>query len=221
MQTYTHYVMTVVINQQLKRQEAQAAIANDQNKSILASLPPVRSKWMILGSVLPDLPLIAIAIGCIIMDRLAGNQFTPGNEAAMQQTYTGYLFEYMFFHEPWVKAAHNLFHAPLLVLFYIAVGYWAWQKKRQWGSALFWLGAACALHTAIDIPLHYDDGPLLLFPFNWDLRFYSPVSYWDPKRYGVPFAIFEHLLLLGLILYWALHWWWGRQATRRTSGAEV
>ncbi|MEZ4675137.1 MAG: hypothetical protein R2932_12930 [Caldilineaceae bacterium] len=42
----------------------------------------------------------------------------------MQQTYTGYLFDYMFFNEPWVKAAHNLFHAPLLVLLYIGVGYW-------------------------------------------------------------------------------------------------
>ncbi|MEZ4675136.1 MAG: hypothetical protein R2932_12925 [Caldilineaceae bacterium] len=32
-------------------------------------------------------------------------------------------------------------------------------------------------HTAIDIPLHYDDGPLLLFPFDWKTRFHSPVSH--------------------------------------------
>ena len=57
------------------------------------------------------------------------------------------------------------------------------------------------LHTLIDIPIHYDDGPLLLFPLNWDLRFMSPVSYWDPNRYGIPFTIFEHSLDIVLLVF--------------------
>ena len=68
----------------------------------------------------------------------------------------------------------------------------------RWGPALFWFAAACMLHTLIDIPLHYDDGPLVFYPLNWQARFYSPVSYWDPRRYGIPVAIMEHLMVLGM-----------------------
>ena len=110
----------------------------------------------------------------------------------------------MFFNTIWVKTAHNLFHGPLPVLLYILIGYWAWKNGKDWGPALFWFATACMGHTLIDIPLHYDDGPLLLFPFNFNFRFYSPVSYWDPKRYGRPFAILEHSFIL-LSLVWV--WW--------------
>lgn len=214
MQTYTHYVMTAVVNYRLKARERQLGANEPGAQTYVDRVPPIRSGWLMLGSILPDIPLIAITIVCIILDWRVGNRFDPSDQGAMQQTYTGYLFDYMFFNEPWVKAAHNLFHAPLLVIAYIGIGYWIWRRGRGWGSALFWLGCACALHTAIDIPLHYDDGPLLLFPFNWDLRFYSPVSYWDPSRYGRPFAIFEHLLLLGMLIYLGVVWWRKRRARR-------
>ncbi len=212
MQTYTHYVMTAVVNQRLKARERKLLPGEPGTERYLDWVPPIRSGWLLLGSILPDLPLIVIAILYMLLDLIAGNRLDPGNQAAAQQSYTAYLFDYMFFHEPWVMAAHNLFHAPLLIIAYIALGYWAWQKGMGWGSALFWLGCACALHTAIDIPLHYDDGPLLFFPFDWQTRFHSPISYWDPKRYGVPFAIFEHLLLIGMLLYLAVNWWRRRHA---------
>jgi hypothetical protein len=219
MQTYTHFVMTAVINRVAKRREAQLSNRADAT-SVQIRLPPVNSTWLMIGSVMPDIPLILITFVCIALDLINGNPMDPSNEAAATQSYTGYLFEYAFFHEPWVKLAHNLFHAPLLILLYIFVGYWLWkQPGEQWqkrGAALFWLGLACILHTAIDIPLHYDDGPLLFFPFDWETRFYSPVSYWDPARYGRPFAIFEHLLLLGMLLYLLVDWWRRRQARRAT-----
>jgi hypothetical protein len=183
-------------------------------------VPPIRSGWLLLGSVLPDLPLIALAIGAIARDQLAGNVFDPANTAAMQQSYTGHLFDVMFFHDPRVITVHHLFHAPLLVALYVAVGYMQWRQGRRWGSALFWLGCACALHTAIDIPLHYNDGPLLFFPFDWQTRFYSPVSYWDPDRFGIPFAIFEHLLLLGMSVYWTYNWWRRRRAGQQPVTIE-
>ena len=207
MQTYTHYVMTAVIKQRIKAREQRLQPGEPGRELYRERMPPLRSGWLMLGSIMPDLPLIVISIICMLLDLNAGNRLDPGNQAAAHQSYTGYLFDYMFFHEPWVMAAHNLFHAPLLIIVYIALGYWAWKKGMGWGSALFWLGCACALHTAIDIPLHYDDGPLLFFPFDWQTRFYSPISYWDPRRYGVPFAIFEHLLLIGMLLYLAVNWW--------------
>ena len=167
-----------------------------------------------IGSVAPDVPLIAITIVLLIAD-LFGAKMTDVNGQIVDSN-VEYLFRYMFFNEPWLKAAHNLFHGPLLAVTYTALGYWAWKNKRRWGPALFWFGLACTLHTAIDIPLHYDDGPLLFFPFDWETRFYSPVSYWDPSRYGREFAIFEHLFVLGLLIYLIVDW----RANRRKVAAD-
>jgi hypothetical protein len=59
----------------------------------------------------------------------------------------------------------------------------------------------CAIHTAGDIPVHHNDGPLLLFPFEWSVRFYSPVSYWHPDYYAVQFGVFETLLVVAMLAY--------------------
>lgn len=218
MQTYTHFVMTAVLNRVAKRREAQTATPDQHAATAPSKLPPINSFWFMAGSIMPDIPLILIAISTIVLDLMSGNRMEPGNEAAELQSYTGYLFRYAFFHDPRVKLAHNLFHAPFLIVLYLTAGYWLWRQGRQraakWGAALFWFGLACALHTAIDIPLHYDDGPLIFFPFDWETRFHSPVSYWDPARYGRPFALFEHLLLLGMLLFLLVDWWRRRRARR-------
>ena len=150
---------------------------------------------------MPDLLLIIISVVCIVIDLLSGLNF--GSEAFREQSITFKLFDDWFFNNPWVIAAQNLFHSPLLVAIYIAASYWFWQKGIKGMAWFFWLSCASMLHTVIDIFVHYDDGPLLLFPLNWNLRFQSPVSYWDPEHYGVPFAIFEHsldMLILGFFL---------------------
>lgn len=230
MQTYTHFVMTAVLNRAAKSREADLTKQTEQGRPAINRLPPVNSFWLMVGSVMPDVPLILITFGAIALDLWSGNRMEPGNEAAEMQSYTGYLFRYAFFNEPWVKLAHNLFHAPLLILLYGLVGYWLWkrsnaqavaQQTAQRGAALFWFALACALHTAIDIPLHYDDGPLVFFPFDWQTRFHSPVSYWDPAHYGRPFTIFEHLLLLGMIIFLLVDWWRRRRARRNTNTTKA
>ena len=217
MQTYTHYVMTAIWNRTQQRRETAQLSMPATAQADGRRLPPPRPVWLMLGSMLPDLPLIAITIFYIIMDGVTGGRAVAESAVAERQSYVGYLFDYMFFHEPWVQAAHNLFHAPLLLLGYLGVGYWGWRRGWWWGGALFWLASACALHTAIDIPLHYNDGPLVFFPFDWQTRFYSPVSYWDPAHYGVPCAIFEHLLLLGMLISLARSWWQRRRSKALTS----
>ncbi|MCB9078616.1 MAG: metal-dependent hydrolase [Anaerolineaceae bacterium] len=206
MQTYSHYIITAFLGRQVKKREA---------RSGLRWLPPLSPSALMIGSIAPDVPLITIAIIFLLADWF-GVRLVDAHGPAFSSN-TAYLFRYMFFHEPGVKAAHNLFHAPLLVISYTGVGYGAWRTRKRWGPALFWFGLACALHTAIDIPLHYDDGPLLLFPFDWQTRFYSPISYWDPTRYGRPFAIFEHLLVLGMVIYLVVDW----RRSRRTLSVET
>lgn len=198
MQTYSHYILTAVANRLMKKQPES-----------LEKLPPLQTKALLLGSLAPDIPLILITGGTIVVDMLQQNF---NNEAVTP--YTEQLFRDWFFNSIWIKTAHNLFHGPLMVLAYIFIGYWAWQNGKRWGPALFWFAVACMGHTLIDIPVHYDDGPLLLFPFNLNLRFYSPVSYWDPERYGRPFTIFEHTLVLAS-LFWL--WWDWRQSSNKKT----
>lgn len=208
MQTYSHLIITAVLNRTLQDRQA-ATTTRDEP----ARMPPLHSSAFLWGSILPDIPLILITLGAMVVDWVNGTQWQMGS--ADDTSTVGLLFRDLFFNDPWVKTAHNLFHAPLLIAFYVALGYWLWRRDgrgHRWGAAIFWLGMACAIHTAIDIPVHFDDGPLLLFPFNWDLRFYSPVSYWDSSRYGAPFAIAEHLLILLALIWLARDWWLRRRA---------
>ncbi len=175
-------------------------------------LPPLRSRASLLGSIMPDLPLIILSPIFILWDLTEGNSPGPGSGS-----HTSTLFNDMFFNDWRVKTVHNLFHAPLLTILYSTIGYLGWRRGKSWGPWLFWFGTACMVHSAIDIAVHYDDGPLLLFPFNLNLRFNSPISYWDPAHYGREFAIFENLLLVGMLGYLAVSWW----QRRKGASAEI
>lgn len=192
MQTYSHLILTGALNGRFgHRLQAKE------------NLPPINGKAILLGSVLPDLLLITISIGTIGYDILAGNfaDGAPGPEAPIGNSLTQQLFDVWFYENPWVISAQNLFHSPLLVTIFILIGLWAYRRGKPWGAAFFWLSSAAMLHTLIDIPLHVDDGPLLLFPLNWTLRFRSPISYWDPNFYGREWGVFEHLLDAVLLIY--------------------
>ena len=71
---------------------------------------------------------------------------------------------------------------------------------------MVWLMVGCGLHTVVDIFTHHNDGPLLLFPFDWRTRFSAPISYWD-VRYGARVvAPLEHAMDVAIIVY--LLWTW-------------
>ncbi|MEZ4605354.1 MAG: hypothetical protein R2880_10640 [Deinococcales bacterium] len=188
MQTYSHVIIS-------------AALAKSQKlKGIKA--PHFKLSAWIWGSLLPDLGLIILSLACIAIDMGRGLSLDP--EKPSSESLTWRLFEDWFFHNPWVISLQNLFHSPLLLGFFILLAYLLWQRGWQRTTFFFWLFCGCMFHTMIDIPLHHDDGPLLLFPLNWNLRFHSPLSYWDPRYHGREFFVFEHLLDLGLILFWLL-----------------
>lgn len=145
------------------------------------------------GSVMPDIPLGILIIGFSIY-----YQFVLGlSPADVMES----VFHQAYFNNPWWIAAHNVLHSPLSLGIYLVV---LWRFRQQTGSRghwWFWFVIGCLVHTIIDIPVHFDDGPLLFWPLNWATRFQSPVSYWDPAHYGIPFTIFEIVLDFGLLAY--------------------
>jgi membrane-bound metal-dependent hydrolase YbcI (DUF457 family) len=192
MQTYSHILMTATLNQVLI------------NKSV-----PVRSRAFLIGSFLPDEPLLLLTLGAGMYYRFV---------APLPQGYRFFeWFDVLYFTNPFWKAGHNLFHAPLMLLLLGLVGYAAARRGHAWGWSVVWLALGCGLHSGVDIVTHYNDGPLVLFPLNWDWRVYSPISYWDRDHYANLFAPLEHGLDLFFIGYLTFQWWRKRAARRRLA----
>ncbi len=211
MNTWSHLLVNAALNRPIK---------NKQAKSADPKLPPMRTGWFLFGSILPDLMLILMGAGALIYD-LATGLFTlsdlgdgppdgSGPPEAFLNSTVGKLFDDWYFNDPWVKSGHSIFGTPIPLIVYIVIGYWLWKKGRKWGPVLFWLGVGCAIHVLADIPLHTDDGPLLLWPFNFWLRYESPVSYWDRDHHGETWQVIETGLNV-LLLAWLIGGWaWRR-----------
>ena len=172
MNTPSHFLMTAALRRAWKKQ------------------PPPASACL-LGSVAPDIALYLLSLGGALHFRyLLG----WSAEATWRQ-----LFDILYFHNPFWIAAHNLLHSPTVLIIGLIL-LWRFQglpeAVRRW---LRWFLAACLLHSFVDVLTHVDDGPLLFFPFEWTIRFESPVSYWDSRHYGTQFAVFE-LTLDGFLL---------------------
>lgn len=154
---------------------------------------PIPRGAFLLGSVMPDFPFWLLSIGAGLYFRY---WMGWSGEAAAR-----HMFDTLYFFDPGWMAAYNILHAPLVLLGGIGL---LWHARRRIGSplrSLYWFLIACLLHAVVDIFTHVNDGPLLLFPFEWTLRFRSPVSYWDPQYYGREFGIFELIFDLVLLAY--------------------
>lgn len=177
MNTPSHFLMTAAIGQAFS------------NRSIAR-------KAFLLGSIAPDLPLWLLSLGGLIYYH---GWLGWSLAKTMQLMYDELYFQNAF----WISS-HNLLHSPLLLA--IGLGL-VWRNRHHMNSPSrwwFWFLVACSLHSIVDIFTHVDDGPLLLFPLNWNWRFHSPVSYYDDRYYGQTFQGFEFGLDVLLLLYLAL-----------------
>ncbi len=146
------------------------------------------------GSVTPDFPLFFLSIGYSLYHRYFAAQIVVG---VMNKT-----FDDLYFNNPFWIAGHNLLHSPTALIIY-AIALWRFADKvgtrgHWWLSFVF----GSMVHSVIDIFTHYDDGPVLFFPFDWHTRFHSPVSYWDRAHHASQFFWVElgiNIVLLGYL----------------------
>ncbi len=173
---------------------------------------PLQRRLFILGGLAPD-------VGLYLMTGLAAAYYPLAQGLSIEETFR-LVFDDLFYTSPAFIVAHNLLHAPLVIAALIGAGEWAKRSTRlqRSGRALQAFGVGCAVHTALDIPVHHNDGPLLLFPFDWSLRFNSPVSYYDPDHYGSIVAPIDlTITVVGIaVIGWAVL---RRRRSARRAGA--
>lgn len=149
-----------------------------------------RSLAAVAGSLAPDLALYA----SLIAARFAGKSNSE-------------FFGELYWREPVVtimRASHSLPIFGTLLL----VGVVAWRQKNtgengggsgiqagaaSFGEALTFFCLAALLHAVTDFMLHNEDAHMQLWPISrW--KFASPVSYWDPSRFGSYWSLLEAAL---------------------------
>lgn len=174
MRTPSHFLITAVLRKALPR------------------IPIVKSA-VLLGSVAPDIPLLLLSVG---------GYFYFHNHLGWEVRETfWHIFNVLFFQDPLWITSHNMLQAPVVLVAGILTLWKVHGKERMLLNWWFWFLAACLLHAVIDILTHNDDGPLMLFPFDWDYRFASPVSYWDRDHYADTFSLIEYALDAVLTVY--------------------
>ena len=151
---------------------------------------PEQRPWVLLGAVMPDLPVLAFYFVC---------RFVLGMS---DET----IWKDVYYRDRWFNLFATFHSIPLtagLSLLGVALA--------SPGLALF--GASMCLHNIADLPLHARDAHRHFFPFT-NYRFKSPVSYWNPRFWGRVVAAGEVLLLAGcsVYLYPALVTTWAKGA---------
>ena len=145
---------------------------------VAASLLAWRSEqgWLavnaiVVGAILPDLPMF----GFYAYQKSVGRS----EHAIWGELYFDPTWQWVF----------DIFNSIPIAAVAAVVCYFA---GARWGVLL---ASSAMLHMACDLPVHNDDAHRHFLPLtNW--RFESPVSYWDPRHYGVYFAISELIFAL-------------------------
>ncbi|MEM9412074.1 MAG: hypothetical protein AAGA30_13235, partial [Planctomycetota bacterium] len=103
------------------------------------------------------------------------------------------IWETLYFQEHW-QIFFDVFNSiPVYGFLAIICYFCGWRIS-------FLLCASALLHVVCDLPVHHDDAHRHFLPFtNWKLI--SPISYWDPEHYGLPFALAESLSAISVCIY--------------------
>ena len=137
---------------------------------------------VLVGAVLPDLPIMLFYAW----------------ESLVMNSAESEIWSELYFLPGWQNFFDTFNSLPLIAVL-LALGVYF---KKQLISVL---ALSMALHVLLDLPFHHDDAHRHFFPFS-DWRFFSPVSYWDPKYHGDIMHIVQIVIvIIGLVVLWLRH----------------
>ena len=136
----------------------------------------------LIGAILPDLPIMLFYAW----------------ESLVMNSAESEIWSELYFRSGWQNFFDTFNSLPLIVVL-LALGIYF---KKQLVSVL---ALSMALHVLLDLPFHHDDAHRHFFPLS-DWRFFSPVSYWDPKYHGDIMHIVQIVIvIIGLVVLWLRH----------------
>ena len=137
---------------------------------------------VLIGATLPDLPIMLF----YAWESLVMNSAEPE------------IWSELYFKPGWQNFFDTFNSLPLIAVL-LALGVYF---KKQLISVL---ALSMALHVLLDLPFHHDDAHRHFFPFS-DWRYFSPISYWDPKYHGDVMHIVQiTIVIIGLVVLWLRH----------------
>ena len=141
------------------------------NLALLGHLSPEANLAIVVGAVLPDLPIFGFYVWAKRIEGL------PEREIWREAYY-----------RPQIQNLVAIFHSiPLALMAWFLASQGGWEVAQM-------VCLSCVLHSLGDLPVHNDDAHRHFFPFS-NYRLISPISYWDPKHYGSVVAAIEFLLV--------------------------
>jgi hypothetical protein len=146
-----------------------------------------------LGAVLPDLPIFALYLWAKLIKR------QPERDIWV-----------ITYELPFWQNLVAAFHSIPLALLGLAIAYLAGA------TAIAVCMGSMILHSLFDLPVHNSDAHRHLFPFS-NYRWLSPLSYWDPKHYGLQVSLVERLSVIALCVYL----WQGTNANGGNIGKGI
>ena len=92
------------------------------------------------------------------------------------------------------SALHSIVPVGILLGLYLVTRFWRFDGRR----VLLWFLLGCFGHTVVDFLTHVDDLRPLFWPITgW--MWSSPISYYNPRYYGVQFMIVSHVTMLAIV----------------------
>jgi len=132
---------------------------------------------------------IAVVIGALVPDV---SLFIMFGQARLRGISHDVIWRELYYSAFWQNIGAITNSIPLFALL-VMIGFVARKYNATTASALMVFGLAALLHCIADLPLHVDDGHAHFWPFS-QFIFASPVSYWDPKHYGLVWQPIEFLI---------------------------
>ena len=126
---------------------------------------------VLVGSVLPDISMFVF---------YAYQKAMGSSESDIWQQ--------LYFTEHW-QLFFDVFNSIPIYLVLALIGYFGGRR------GLYLVSASALVHVLCDLPVHNDDAHRHFLPLShW--RFISPVSYWDPRHFGVYAMVTEFLVAI-------------------------
>lgn len=178
--TTTHVVTNMLLARRSKRHGKPGVVAAEP-------------KWFAVGGVAPDVGLTLLTAGAAI--------WLPRSRDMSLQEAMEYAFNTLFFEDRVWIAVSNTLQSPVVLVVILVIA------KLTASPRLMAFAAGCLLHATMDVAVHHDDGPLLFFPFDWNYRFESPLSYYDRDHYGAIVAPIDMAITVIGGGFLARQWW--------------